>query len=456
MTLLGIYKNKNGNVDWVEKFSSLAKNNKGSVFKCINTNFRTQKSFIHQFESFESIEGVGRDEWPVQDTNKQEYDKQRVVKLLEAKLFQEFKNGGLRYKKTKKGVSYRKYIDYEFSEDEKWIVNYLYLVNGNYTNEKNHIIEKTREILKLFQLLKLEDEISTLFKKALSAGNVKELVKEDLFYVMSFYDDVEFLEIYFNSTKEEKTELQKYIIKNYEEQNNLCCVSKKYRSGGNYRYNMAIDEIKVFYTTHLLIKAKTENLQETFACLLNMYKENFKIDKEKILTYIKEEDEIFEAILLDVFEIEEDIVEITTDEDIRDESPLDYIDTTTKEGRMVASQIFSKKKKKVRELAQYKCSLEKYRSCEKHYFTSKMTNKNYIEVHHLIPKEYSNRFSHSIEVIPNYVTLCPSCHQLVHKAVDRERKDHLTKLLSDRKENLSHLNLVIETDELLEFYKVDI
>lgn len=456
MALLEIYKDKNKDSDWAEKFFSLAKNKKGNVFKYINTNFRTQSAFTHQFKEFEGVEGVERNEWRMQDAHKQEVDKQRVVKLLEAKLFQEFKNGGLRYKKTEKGISYKKHINYEFLENEKWIVNYLYLINGNYVNEKNHIIERTKEVLRLFQLLNLEDKVSTLFKNVLNAGDIKKLMREDLFYIMSFYDDVEFLEMYFKSNAEEKQELHEYIIKNFGEQNDLCCISRKYKPGGNYNYTMAIDEMRVFYTTHLLLKIKMESLQGVLVSLLSMYGENFELDQKKVLTYIKEEDEIFEPILLDVFEIEEDPVEVETDEDVEDRKSLIYIDTTTKMGRMKANQIFSMKKKKAREATKHKCSLEKYRGCEKHYFTSKMTNKNYIEVHHLIPREYSNRFNNSIEVMPNYVVLCPSCHQLIHKAVDRERKDHLTKLLNERKEKLSHLNLVLDINELLEFYGVDV
>ena len=457
MSLLEIYKDRNNDSAWMERFSSLAKNNKGRVFEYVNTNFRTQKAFITHFKEFENIESVERGDWNTQKNHGQEADKHRVVKLSEAKLFQVYKSGeDLKYRKTQKGVSYKKYIDLNLQENESWIINYLYLINGNYGNKNNHIIERTKEVLKLFQLLDLGDKESLLFKSAHNTKNQKELFEEDLFYTMSFYDDIEFLEIYFKSDTEEKKELQEYIIKNFEEKNNLCCISRKYKSGGNYSHGMAIDEIKVFYTTFLLIKIKDKNQQNIFTSLLDAHNKFFKLNKYAILDHIQKEHNIFEPISLDILEIEEEDAEIETVEDVTKESPIEYIDTTIREGRLKANQIFQMKKRKVRELAQYECSLKEYRGCEKHYFTSKATNKNYIEIHHLIPKEYSNRFNNSIEVLSNYVTLCPNCHQLVHKAVDRERKDHLTKLLSERKEKLSHLGLAIETDELLEFYGIDV
>lgn len=460
MNLLKIYKKKNEDLVWRERFFSLAKGKEGRVFKYINTNFRTQSSFVTQFTRFENVEGVARSAWGVQDTHSQEVDKQRVVKLLEAELFQIFKESGeVKYRKTAKGESYKKYIDESFGEGGKWIINYFYLLNGSYDNEHNHIPIKTKEVLNLLNLLSVkEGDLLNLLSEFLKARNKEDLIKKDLFYVMSFYADMEFLEMYFHSKPEEKGELHEYILNNLQQENDQCCISHKYKTGGNYAYRMLMDEVKVFYVTYILLKIKWQETKYVFNKLLEGYNKIFPLnDKEQIIAYLQGEIDVFEPILFDVFGIEsDDFVETdTTEIEGAEEKPALYIDTTTKVGRKEASRIFASKRGKAREIANYKCSLEKHRHCQNHYFTSKQTGENYIEVHHLIPKEYSNRFGNSIEVLPNYITLCPNCHQLMHKAVDRERKDHIRHLLDQRKERLSVLNLDVEADELFEFYNIE-
>jgi len=60
----------------------------------------------------------------------------------------------------------------------------------------------------------------------------------------------------------------------------------------------------------------------------------------------------------------------------------------------------------------------------------------YLEAHHFIPREFRNDFSYSIEVLANYITLCPRCHRQIHLAVDRERKHLINALYEDRKNRL--------------------
>ena len=460
MKLLEIYKEKNNDAAWKNRFFSLAKGNAGSVYKYINTNFRTQKSFISQFTSFEGVESIDRADWRVQDGNKQEVDKQRVVKLLEARLFQEFKNGGLEYRKTEKGRSYRKYIDKKFGESERWVINYLYLLDGNYQNEKNHIIERTREILGLFHMLGLtaSDVLPSYFKEFFGAEDKKGIINKDLFYIMSFFADPDFLEIYFKSAESDKQELYEYISQNLQKENDLCCISQKYKTGGNYSYSMVLDEVRVFQMTYFLLNSRGGSQKFNFEGLLDECKEIFDFDSEEVVRYTREESEVFDLIFSNVFEVEDedDVDEVAVGEDIDEKGPLPYIDTTTKSGQRKVRKIFAAKKERVNELADYRCSLESSRSCDNHYFTSKITGKNYVEVHHLIPREYSNRFNNSIEVFPNYVTLCPGCHQLMHKAVDRERKDHLKRLLSERRDRMIALGLCVEVKDLLEFYGIEI
>ncbi len=90
MSLLNIYKEQNKNLDWFEKYHSLGKNKRGRVFGYINTNFRTQSSFISHFKEFENVEDIDRKDWTITSYG-QESDKHRVVNMLSSKLFKKEK-----------------------------------------------------------------------------------------------------------------------------------------------------------------------------------------------------------------------------------------------------------------------------------------------------------------------------------------------------------------------------
>ena len=89
------------------------------------------------------------------------------------------------------------------------------------------------------------------------------------------------------------------------------------------------------------------------------------------------------------------------------------------------------------------------------YFTSKENGKNFLEIHHLIPREFANDFDTTIEVLSNYIALCPNCHRKIHNAVDREREHLLRHLLNKRKDALLNDGLQISDKELIEYYKFD-
>ena len=89
------------------------------------------------------------------------------------------------------------------------------------------------------------------------------------------------------------------------------------------------------------------------------------------------------------------------------------------------------------------------------YFTSKEENQNYLEIHHLVPREFSYEFDTSIEFVDNYIPLCPHCHRMLHLAVDRERKGCITYIYNQRKNRLKSCGLDIDLKELFEYYDID-
>ena len=133
-----------------------------------------------------------------------------------------------------------------------------------------------------------------------------------------------------------------------------------------------------------------------------------------------------------------------------DESKVD--DTTTKNQKQLrrTSQIL---KRMAKERTNNRCELETLNSCR--YFTSIENGKNYLEIHHLVPFEFSNDFNSSLEIIENYVALCPHCHRLLHFGVDRERKSVITYLYNQRCEGLKNKGIDISLKELLAYYDFD-
>lgn len=464
MTLLEIYKKNNLNKDWFESHSSLAKGAFGRMFEYTNTNFRRQKAFVDQFKKFLEIENKSREEWTKQEHHKQELDKHRVVNMIQSKFFKQDTNG--LYSRTAKGRSYNEFIDSEPSEAEGWLVNYIYLLNGYYTNRKNYIIYRVREDL-LGHLLSVDGLTKELLvnsvKKLLETNSLQDALLCDFFYLHSFYDDSDFLISYLRSSDSEKKELADYIHKNIQTSNFVCCISKKYKPGGNFNHNMLIDESKVFLLTILFLEYKDPSPDKLFNFFVDSFDINItKIDKESVLKNLDENKEIFYPIFAEVLEIEDvepDITDAVVDEKIVSkvgkDIAEDYIDETSESGKQEIKAIYNIRKRQARIQGGFKCALEKINNCKPVYFTAKATGKNYLELHHLIPREFRNDFSYSIEVLANYVTLCPRCHRQIHLAVDRERKHLINSLFDDRKNRLDTVGLTMDLKNIYGYYKIN-
>ena len=171
---------------------------------------------------------------------------------------------------------------------------------------------------------------------------------------------------------------------------------------------------------------------------------------------------VFDPIFEEVLELEDiDVSDNTLIEKIQlsqidtQDKPEKYIDETSEVGRQQLKAIFALKKRQAKVLSNFICALEKVNNCKPIYFTAKKSNKNYLEVHHFIPQEFRNDFSYSIEVLANYVTLCPRCHRQIHLALDRERKHLINSLYEERKDRLQLVGLGLDLNGIYEYYKID-
>ena len=94
-------------------------------------------------------------------------------------------------------------------------------------------------------------------------------------------------------------------------------------------------------------------------------------------------------------------------------------------------------------------------------FIARFNNSDYAEVHHLVPMHAQENDSFveddkliSLDQIPNLIVLCPTCHRKIHYGQDQDVKPDLELLFETRKEELKKYNLIIEKEQLLDFYKI--
>ncbi|MFP9128555.1 HNH endonuclease [Niallia sp. BSM11] len=86
-------------------------------------------------------------------------------------------------------------------------------------------------------------------------------------------------------------------------------------------------------------------------------------------------------------------------------------------------------------------------------FISKVTGKNYVEAHHLIPIEFQGNFEVSIDVEANVVSLCSKCHKKLHHAIFNEKQRILGNLFEQRKERLKLCGISLSEELLLSYYR---
>lgn len=97
-------------------------------------------------------------------------------------------------------------------------------------------------------------------------------------------------------------------------------------------------------------------------------------------------------------------------------------------------------------IAQFQCEIN-----NKHYtFLRKNDNLPYTEPHHLIPMAYQDKFSYSIDIEENIVSLCSNCHNEIHYGKDA--KSLIVKLYNDRKNLLAKKKIKISLEKLLSYY----
>lgn len=81
-------------------------------------------------------------------------------------------------------------------------------------------------------------------------------------------------------------------------------------------------------------------------------------------------------------------------------------------------------------------------------FISRITNKNYVEKHHLIPMKYYEDFDNYLDDISNIISLCPICHRLLHHGTPDKIKNILEILYKNKEKELKNKGFIISFEEL--------
>ncbi len=487
MNLKENYKKMCSDYNFLSKYSELGKGKYGRIFSFQDTNNRNLLSFISNYITFkEGADGIDRTLWERNDSHGQEMLKQHSVRMIKSKFFSKNERT---YYKTRKGEVLEKISD-NFNEAEKWIIIYLLLIDSYFDNIPNYILIRTKEIFEDFLIYenseeKIEEIIKDFIEKS-KVLSIEELFKHDYIYFDTFhksFKDYDFLSNYLNSTNSEKEDLYNYIVSNYQEQKDLLkkikssneseaslsknlllnfkqdVFSQKYKPGGNYNKNMVKDNAKILLISNYINKNSFIDFTNFIHSIIEKYSEIENVNQGKIYQFIFNDfKDIFEMVYINIFNPDYfDNISISQNINFEDEKNIleKVQNITIIENIEDITRVSSILKKKALERANYRCELEDICNCSTHYFTNKKNNKNYVELHHLIPREFSNDFEKSIEQIENYVCLCPRCHRFIHFAVDRERKMVLHYLYLKRIGSLKMKGIGIEESILNNYYRIE-
>lgn len=463
MNLVDIYKDLCKNNRWYRAYCSTGENSNGKILYLLNTNYRNLWVFETGYNVFKEIENIGRDQWIHNENHGEEKEKQHTVNMLKSKIFSRASN---KYYRNKKGLAFGDMLDNDFSKEERWIIIYLTILNGYFANIPNYINVRSNEIVGIMEKRGINKEkYINILKDFINNCDIgtMEIFQHDYLYFDSFYkkfEDIDFLQMFINASDDERKELKNYVQnqpRNREiTKEETCAISYKYKCTGSYVKSTLVDNAKIQYFSLILLNNTYKNYEDFIDYALFRYSEIYKnIDIEKIKSFIQNYEAVYKLIYEEVFDIiqyslnfreekEIDEHEVNLDERI-DDTDVNFIDKYNKVSTIL--------KKLAKSNSNYKCELEDFFGCQ--YFTSKQSHKNYVEVHHLIPRAVGNDFENSIEVVENYITLCPHCHRLVHLGEDVERKPALHYLYLKRKDLLYKKGLDISEKELKEYYLIE-
>jgi len=466
VSLLDYYKIKCADEKWYKLYYQNGEKDNGTVFKFLGTNYRDLTYFEYYFRQFYKYIDVPRNEWDVKETTGQEVAKQYTRNLVVTELYISRRNEDrqLYYQLTKKGEIFGRMLKENFTDNEKRILILFMILNGSFLDKPRYILKEARDVLERLEeySVDIDKYISDtkLFLKnmPLKGGGVDKLFSYNTVWLNTFNKDEDFITMFNLASEEERNKLKSFTINSYKEKDKSNVLSYKYKSTNNQR-GTTWDNMLMIYLVHYIDKyVDNFDYLDFFDFILDKYNEIREVNKEKIINFIENNKSVFRVIYKSITSASDDYTEIYVPEYVPRQPQLlelneEKIDTTSEEGVFKLTAVRGVLKNLAKQQSEYKCALEPLNMCK--YFTSKEEEKNYLEIHHFIPREFSYEFEDTIEVIENYVPLCPRCHSMIHRAADRERIGLINYLFNQKNELLEEKNLKADIDTVYKFYSID-
>lgn len=299
MSILEYYQEKQKDIAWYNRFQSTAKDQCGKLFTCLNVNFRKLASFFTQLDEFKDKDGIRRADWNSYQENGQEKDKHRIVNLKNAGLIVNIDD---KYVITEKGHEVlRINEDNDLTDREKWIL-LLMLIMDYKTEERS--LDLIKSVIILINDLSNQGIDRTDFIKMLRAeinvNNKEQLFQSDVFWLITFAKDSEFIKKYLSEGKEEKQKLYDWVLMCSKNKKSTDCIAHKFVSGGAYSVSTFNEDINIVLSVLILASIQDTNWNGYLKVVSKLYPTcNF----DKITSFVNENIEIYNKVYKNTFEV---------------------------------------------------------------------------------------------------------------------------------------------------------
>lgn len=387
------------------------------------------------------------------------------INLIRAKLFV-IRNGVLTV--TAKGKLLLSIAKSGFNAREKWILFLLLTLDSHYHFRLNDVVNNVNDFYRQLRFAgytraELFADIGAFLP--IREHSFENAFSMDFLIIGTLFFDKEFLIKYRNASLEAKMRLHNYILKNYLDGSHQCVLSYRFRKSESSMQRALLESAKTLYFLDNLFASYPSSVGKMADIILTSYNDIFKINVKKLFHFIMENEHIFTMIYINVFGKPEEIYEESDfnrlygnrTESLSDREVLNLLnetfDYTTSETVSLMGRISILFSTYSKQDADYHCLLDSVYDCR--YFTGAGSGRNYLENHMLIPRTFATEFDRSIEILANYIPLCPYCHKRLHLAQPQARAEILEHLFILRKDALTNAGIRIDLNKLMTMYGLD-
>lgn len=286
MTVLEYYLNQQQIETWKKKFLSTSVSQSGKLYSYYTTNMKKGiYSLLTQFSAFLPKINIDRAMWNDNMRSGQEADKHRIISLINAGLI---RNSDTKYLFTYKSVTMNDICNAELRDCEKWFLLLLLVIDYDCEARKLDLLKTTKETFDLFKDSEISSEyIMEKLKSALHYTDREELFNADIFWLVNFVRDSDFIKKYFNATSEEKESLHSYVLNCRQNENTQDLIAVKFKNGGAITPTGFVDELKVLYFSKIILSNATDSFDTYIGKTIDEFENRFPLArKDKIYNFI--------------------------------------------------------------------------------------------------------------------------------------------------------------------------